>query len=85
VPAPADSASGLSPGGRRILAAVGRLPEGGRAAFDRARTQGMAQPEAAGVLGVSVTTVRPRLGRGLRLPAATLGDLHPADEEPDAR
>jgi hypothetical protein len=36
------------------------------------------------VLKVSVMTVNRRLNRGLQLLAATLGDLYPADEEPDA-
>jgi DNA-directed RNA polymerase specialized sigma24 family protein len=42
-PAPASSASGLTPDGRRILAAIDRLPEGEREAFDLVRIRGMSQ------------------------------------------
>src|SRR5262249_53489636 len=54
VPAPASSDSGISPDGRRILAAIEQLPEGEREAFDLVRIQGMTQTEAAQVLEVSV-------------------------------
>jgi RNA polymerase sigma-70 factor (ECF subfamily) len=80
VPAPASSGSGLTPDGRRILAAIEGLPEGEREAFDLVRIQGMTQTEAAQVLGVSVMTVNRRLNRGLELLAATLGDLYPGGE-----
>jgi hypothetical protein len=36
------------------------------------------------VLEVSVMTVNRRLNRGLQRLVAALGDLYPADEEPDA-
>jgi RNA polymerase sigma-70 factor (ECF subfamily) len=84
VPAPASSDSGLTPDGRRILTAIDGLPEGEREAFDLVRIQGMSQAEAAQVLEVSAMTVSRRLNRGLQLLAATLGDLYPGDEEPDA-
>src|SRR5205085_618802 len=84
LPAPADSGSGLTPAGRRILAAIDCLPEGEREAFDLVRIQGMSQTEAAQVLEVSVMTVNRRLNRGLQLLAATLGDLYPAQEDPAA-
>src|SRR5262249_27694266 len=77
VPAPLSSGSGLTPDGRRILAAIDRLPEGEREAFDLVRIQGMSQPEAARVLEVSVMTVNRRLSRGLQLLAVSLGDLYP--------
>jgi RNA polymerase sigma-70 factor (ECF subfamily) len=80
VPAPASSDSGLSPDGRRILAAIERLPEGEREAFDLVRIQGMSQTEAAQVLEVSVMTVNRRLNRGLQMLAATLGDLYPDED-----
>jgi RNA polymerase sigma-70 factor (ECF subfamily) len=80
VPVPASSDSGLTPDARRILAAIDRLPEGEREAFDLVRVQGMTQTEAAQLLGVSVMTVSRRLGRGLQLLVATLGDLYPGDE-----
>jgi RNA polymerase sigma-70 factor (ECF subfamily) len=84
VPAPASSDSGLTPGGRRILAAIEGLPEGEREAFDLVRIQGMSQAEAAQVLEVSVMTVNRRLNRGLQLLAAALGDLYPGEEDPAA-
>jgi RNA polymerase sigma factor (sigma-70 family) len=84
VPAPANSATGLTPNGRRILAAIDDLPEGEREAFDLVRIQGMSQAEAARVLEVSVMTVNRRLNRGLRLLAAALGDLYAGNEEPAA-
>jgi RNA polymerase sigma-70 factor (ECF subfamily) len=81
VPAPASSASGLSPDGRRILAAIDGLPEGEREAFDLVRIQGMTQTEAAAVLEVSVMTVNRRLSRALQLLAAALEDLYPGEED----
>jgi RNA polymerase sigma-70 factor (ECF subfamily) len=82
VPAPPSSGSGLSPDGRRILAAIEGLPEGEREAFDLVRIQGMSQAEAAQVLEVSVMTVHRRLNRGLQLLAAALGN--PGAQDPDA-
>jgi RNA polymerase sigma-70 factor (ECF subfamily) len=84
VPAPASSDTGLTPDGRRILAAIDRLPEGEREACDLARIQGMSQSEAAQVLEVSVMAVNRRLNRGLQRLAAALGDLYPGDEDPGA-
>jgi RNA polymerase sigma-70 factor (ECF subfamily) len=81
VPAPPSSGSGLTPDGRRILAAIERLPEGEREAFELVRIQGMTQTEAAGVLEVSVMTVNRRLARALQLLAAALGDLYPQSDE----
>jgi len=65
VPAPASSDSGLTPDGRRMLEAIGNLPEGEREAFDLVRIQGLTQAEAAQLLGVSAATVNRRLNRGL--------------------
>jgi RNA polymerase sigma-70 factor (ECF subfamily) len=81
VPAPASSGSGLSPDACRMLEAIERLPEGEREAFELVRIQGMSQPEAARVLGVSAATVNRRLSRGLELLADELGDLYPDDDE----
>jgi RNA polymerase sigma factor (sigma-70 family) len=76
VPAPAESgASQISPNARRILEAIGNLPEEEREAFNLVRIQGMTQPEAAAVLGCSVKTVQRRLNRGRLLLADELGDL----------
>jgi RNA polymerase sigma-70 factor (ECF subfamily) len=81
VPVPASSGSGLSPDGRRMLAAIDGLPADERESFDLVRIQGMTQTEAAQVLGVSAMTVKRRLGRGLQLLTATLGDLRPGGED----
>ena len=81
---PASSDTGLTPDGRRILAAIEGLPDGEREAFDLVRIQGISQAEAAQVLNVSVMTVNRRLNRGLQLLAAALGDLYPGDEDPGA-
>jgi RNA polymerase sigma factor (sigma-70 family) len=82
VPAPSSSDSGLTPDGRRILAAIDGLPEGEREAFDLVRVQGMSQAEAAQVLGVSAMTIHRRLNHGLQLLTATLGDLYPGGDDP---
>jgi RNA polymerase sigma-70 factor (ECF subfamily) len=82
LPAPASSGSGLTPAGRRMLKAIGELPEGEREAFDLVRVQGMTHAEAAQVLGVSAVTVKRRLNRGLRLLTEKLGDLRPSGEPP---
>jgi RNA polymerase sigma factor (sigma-70 family) len=83
VPAPASSGSGLSPDGRRMLAAIDNLPEAEREAFDMVRIQGLSQAEAARILDVSVMTVKRRLNRGLQLLAVALRDLSPGAEESD--
>jgi RNA polymerase sigma-70 factor (ECF subfamily) len=76
---PADSSgSQISPNTRRILEVIGNLPEEEREVFNLVRIQGMTQPEAAAVLGVSAKTVQRRLNRGLLLLADQLGDLKPA-------
>jgi RNA polymerase sigma-70 factor (ECF subfamily) len=80
VPAPASSDSGLTPDGRRILAAIDDLPEGEREAFDLVRIQGLSKAEAARVLEISVMTVNRRLNRSLQLLATALGDLYPGGE-----
>ena len=84
VPSPASSASGLTPDGRRMLQAIGELPEDEREAFDLVRAQGMTHAEAAQVLGVSAVTVKRRLNRGLRLLAEQLADLRPEERPPDS-
>jgi RNA polymerase sigma-70 factor (ECF subfamily) len=77
VPAPASTASGLSPDGRRMIEAIDRLPEEEREAFDLIRIQGLTYPEAADVVGVSPKTVQRRLNRGLVLLAKELEHLRP--------
>jgi RNA polymerase sigma-70 factor (ECF subfamily) len=84
VPAPASSASGLSPDGLRMLRAIDELPEEEREVFDLVRIQGMTQAEAAQLLGVSAVTVKRRLSRGLQLLAERLADLRPGEGPPDS-
>jgi RNA polymerase sigma-70 factor (ECF subfamily) len=84
VPAPASNASGLSPDGLRMLRAIDELPEDEREVFDLVRIQGMAQAEAAQLLGVSTVTVKRRLSRGLPLLAERLADLRPGEGPPDS-
>ena len=82
VPAPASSDSGLTPGSRRMLAAIADLPEEEREAFDLVRIQGLTQAEAGQVLGVSAATVNRRLNRGLQQLLEALDDLCPDDTLP---
>jgi len=74
---PQSSGSQISPNTRRMLEAIENLPEEEREVFGLVRIQGMAQTEAADVLGVSAKTVRRRLTRCLLLLAEKLGDLQP--------
>jgi RNA polymerase sigma factor (sigma-70 family) len=78
VPAPASSSSVLTPDGRRMLAAIDKLPEDEREVFGLVRIQGLTQTEAAEVLVVSPKTVQRRLNRSLLLLAKELDDLRPA-------
>ncbi len=78
VPAPSSSGSGLTPHGRRILAAIDNLPDDEREVFDVVRIQGLTQVEAAELLGVSPKTVQRRLNRSLVLLTTELEDLRPA-------
>jgi RNA polymerase sigma-70 factor (ECF subfamily) len=82
VPAPAGSGSGLTPDGRRILAAIDQLPVEDREAFDLVQIQGLSQSEAARLLEVSAATVNRRVNRSLRLLTATLADLYPGEGDP---
>ena len=78
---PASSASGLSPDGRRMLAAIEGLPEDEREVFDLVGIQGLTIPEAATVIEVSERTVQRRLHRARALLAEQLADLHPAPSD----
>jgi RNA polymerase sigma factor (sigma-70 family) len=77
VPAPASSHSALTPDGRRMLAAIDGLPRDEQEAFCLVRIQGLTLDEAAGVLGVSTTTVKRRVNRGRMIVAERLSDLRP--------
>jgi RNA polymerase sigma-70 factor (ECF subfamily) len=87
VPAPPES-SGSQPSSntRRMLEAIENLPDEEREVFSLVRIQGMTQPDAAAVLGVSAKTVQRRLNRARALLAERLADLQPTlgpDPEPD--
>jgi RNA polymerase sigma factor (sigma-70 family) len=82
LPAPANSDSGLSPDGRRMLEVIDSLPEEEREAFDLVRIQGLTYAEAAELVGVVPKTVQRRLDRGLRLLTERLGDLGPGTTPP---
>jgi RNA polymerase sigma factor (sigma-70 family) len=81
VGAPSPNDSSTSPNGPnivRILEAIEGLPEEERETFNLVRVQGMTQPAAAAVLGVSTRTVQRRVNHTLRLLAEKLGDLQPS-------
>ncbi|MFT3686541.1 MAG: sigma-70 family RNA polymerase sigma factor [Phycisphaerales bacterium] len=82
VSAPESSGSVLSPNARRMFAAIDALPEEEREVFDLVRIQGLAQTEAAEILGVATKTVQRRLNRALMLLAEELKDLRPATPRP---
>lgn len=75
-----ESDSSLTTDGRRMLEAIDDLPEEEREVFDLIRIQGMSIPEAAEVLGVSDSTVKRRLRKGLANLSEVLADLRPSDE-----
>ena len=77
VPGPANSESGITPDGRRMLEAIDNLPEDEREVFGLVRLQELTQVEAAEVLDVSVKTVQRRLNRASLLLAERLADLRP--------
>ena len=74
---PESTGSGLTPDGRRMLAAIEGLPEDEREVFDLIRIQGLTRAEAAGVVGASEKTVQRRLHRARLLLAERLADLFP--------
>jgi RNA polymerase sigma-70 factor (ECF subfamily) len=77
VPSPANSVSGISPDGLRMLQEIENLPEEEREVFDLVRIQGMSQVEVSEILGVSSKTVQRRLNRALLILAEKLDDLRP--------
>jgi RNA polymerase sigma-70 factor (ECF subfamily) len=82
--APPSSGSSLTANSRRMLEAIGELPDEEREAFELVRIQGITQTEAAAILEVAVVTVRRRLNRGLRLLTEKLGDLRPDDRQQES-
>jgi RNA polymerase sigma-70 factor (ECF subfamily) len=81
VAAPGSSESVLTANGRRMLQAIDQLPDDEREVFDLLRIQGLTQPEAAEVLGVSAKTVQRRLNRALLLLRKELDHLRPKEGE----
>ncbi len=61
----------------RMLKAIDQLPDEEREAFELVRIQGLTQPEAAEVLGVSTRTVQRHLTHGLQSLGEMLQDLRP--------
>jgi RNA polymerase sigma-70 factor (ECF subfamily) len=78
VAVPPSTVSGLSPDGRRMLAAIDGLPEEEREVFDLVGIQGLTHGEAAAVVGVAEKTIQRRLNRARLLLAERLADLRPA-------
>jgi RNA polymerase sigma-70 factor (ECF subfamily) len=74
---PCSTGSGLTPDGRRMLAAIDGLPEDEREVFDLVGIQGLTHGEAAAVVGVCEKTVQRRLRRARLLLARRLADLRP--------
>lgn len=77
LPAPADSGSGFTPDGRRMLDAIANLPDEEREAFELVRIQGLSVTESAQILGVAGVTVKRRINRGLQFLSDQLIDLRP--------
>ena len=59
----------------RILSAIDELPEEEREVFNLVRLQGLANAEAARLVGVSAKTIQRRLKRSLMLLTERVGDL----------
>ena len=74
---PESSNSRISPSARRVLDAIGGLPDDEREVFDLIRIQGMTQAETAELLGVSIRTVQRRLANSILILTDTLADLCP--------
>jgi RNA polymerase sigma-70 factor (ECF subfamily) len=74
---PESSGSPLSPNCIRMLEAIESLPDEEREVFDLIRIQGMAQTEAACLLGIAVRTVQRRLNRAMLMLSEKLSDLNP--------
>ena len=77
VPAPITGDSLLTIDGLRMLETIDKLPDEEREAFELVRIQGLSQPEAAELIGVSTKTVQRRLSRALLQLTRELDDLRP--------
>lgn len=69
---------------RRILDAIGDLPEEEREVFELVRLQGLTHHEVAEVVGVATKTVQRRLNRALVILTSKLGDLRVSDGPADS-
>jgi RNA polymerase sigma-70 factor (ECF subfamily) len=67
----------LGQGGRRMLGAIGDLPEDDWEIFNLARIQGLTHAEASQLLSRPAVTVKRQMNRGLRLLSEQLTDLRP--------
>ena len=76
-PAPTTGDSLLTVDGLRMLETIDKLPDEEREAFELVRIQGLTQPEAAELIGVSPKTVQRRLSRALLQLTRELDDLRP--------
>ena len=77
VPAPTTGDSLLTSDGLRMLETIDKLPDEEREVFELVRIQGLSQPEAAELIGVSTKTVQRRLSRALLQLTRELDDLRP--------
>jgi RNA polymerase sigma factor (sigma-70 family) len=66
-----------TPNALRILEAIESLPTDEKDVFELVRIQGLSQPDAASVLGVSPKTIQRRLNRAIMLLSDQLADLLP--------
>ena len=60
-----------------MLETIDKLPDDEREVFELVRIQGLTQPEAAELIGVSAKTVQRRLSRALLQLTRELDDLRP--------
>ena len=77
VPTPTTGDSLLTTDGLRMLETIDKLPDEEREVFELVRIQGLTQPEAAELIGVSAKTVQRRLSRALLQLTRELDDLRP--------
>ena len=77
VAAPMTGDSLLTSDGMRMLETIDKLPDDEREVFELVRIQGLTQPEAAELIGVSAKTVQRRLSRALLQLTRELDDLRP--------
>ena len=82
--APPLSSSEIGINARRILTAIGDLPEEEREVFELVRLQGLTHHEVAEIVGVATKTVQRRLNRALLILTSKVSDLRVSDEAADS-